>query len=169
MRIHLFIHVLSQDVHTAVLTVFLLSCLSLQSGCQTFRPENQSSPPHQAQFMDAWKTYLHCRSSDTPDEIRFDVYQLKDLANKLSSPYQPPRVLPSRIRSLFTPLPSRLAVDPGEMVVACALHGAQVAESAGRSDLSRELFSSVMPDHNAADSEKDGSDKGARERKPVLD
>ena len=106
--------------------------------------------------MDAWKTYLHCRSSDNPDEIRFDVYQLKHLANTLISSYQAPRVLPSRIRSLFAPLPSRLAVDPREMVIACALHGGQVAESAGRADLSRELFSSVIRDQKTVEFDKDG-------------
>ena len=145
-------------------TVLLLACLWLESGCQMFASQTQSSPAHQAQFMDAWKTYLHCRSSDKPDEIRFDVYQLKDLANTLMSTNQPPKVLPSRIRSLFAPLPSRLAVDPREMVVGCALHGAHVAESAGRPDLSRELFTSVISDYQPVQ-----SDRNAAQLRPLLD
>ena len=44
----------------AVVTYLVLSCLCLQSSC-----------------------HLHCRSSDNPDEIRFDVYLLKHLANTL--------------------------------------------------------------------------------------
>jgi len=137
----------------AVVSFIMVLCLWLQSGCQMFPLERQPSPLAHVQFMDAWKTYLHCRSSDKPDEIRFDVYQLKHLVNKLISSYQAPRVLPSRIRSLFAPLPSRLSVDPREMVVACALHGGQAAESAGRPDLSRELFSSVIADQKTADFE----------------
>lgn len=44
----------------AVVTDLMLSCLCLQSSC-----------------------HLHCRSSDNPNEIRFDVYLLKHLANTL--------------------------------------------------------------------------------------
>jgi hypothetical protein len=161
-----FLSAFAQHVRTVTVVVaaWLILCLSFQSGCQMFSPQRQVSAHHQEQFMDAWKTYLHCRASDQPDEIRSDVYQLKDLAKKLTSPNQAPRVLPSRIRSLFAPLPSRLAADPREMVVACALHGGQVAESAGRSDVSRELFNSVVPNYNTAESGMD-----TREPKPLLD
>jgi hypothetical protein len=153
-----------QRALTVGMTVLLIWWLWLQSGCQMFASEKQFSPLQQAHFMDAWKTYLHCRASDKPDDIRFDVYQLKELANKLSATNQAPGVLPSRIRSLFAPLPSRLAVEPREMVVACALHGGQVAESAGRLDLSRELFNSVVPDYKTAESAPT-----AREPAPLLD
>ena len=129
---------------TAVVTFLLISSMWLESGCHMFRLEREDLSVYHAQFMDAWKTYLHCRSSDKPDEIRFDMYQLKHLANKFNPQHQAPAVLPSQIRSLFAPLPSRLAVDPREMVVACAIHGGQVAEAAGQPDLSRELFTSVI-------------------------
>lgn len=96
-----------------------------------------------AQFMEAWRTYSHCRSSLEPDEIRADLRHLTDLAEAETMQHHAPRLLPAAIRSLMATLPSRLAVDPQSMVAACALHGGHVAQWAGRSDLSEELFGSV--------------------------
>lgn len=96
-----------------------------------------------SRFMSAWSTYVHCRSSSEPDEIRADLRQLTDLAEAETMQHHAPRLLPAAIRSLMATLPSRLAVDPQSMVAACALHGGHVAQWAGRSDLSEELFGSV--------------------------
>lgn len=96
-----------------------------------------------SRFISAWSTYAHCRSSSEPDEIRADLRQLTDLAEAEAMQHHAPRLLPAAIRSLMATLPSRLAVDPQSMVAACALHGGHVAQWAGRSDLSEELFGSV--------------------------
>jgi hypothetical protein len=47
------------------------------------------------------------------------------------------------MRSLVAMLPSRVAVDPHAMTVACALHGDHIAQSAGRPELAVDLSSTV--------------------------
>ena len=103
------------------------------------------------EFMDAWKTYTHCRSSSEPDEIRADLQQLTQLAQAETMHNNAPRLLPAAVRSLIATLPSRLAVDPQSMVAACALHGGHVAQYAGRPDVSEELFNAVAgAEHESA-------------------
>lgn len=104
------------------------------SGCHGGPFESPAPPLGDAQFMDAWKTYLHCRSSTEPDEIRSDLHQLEGVAQALSTQEEPSALLPAAIQSLIAAPPSRLAVDPNAMVIACAQRGALVAQSAGRSE-----------------------------------
>ncbi|MGA6826149.1 hypothetical protein ACO9S2_00925 [Nitrospira sp. NS4] len=94
--------------------------------------------------MAAWKTYLHCRSSREPDEIHSDLHRLKRVAHAVITQDQAFVLLPAAVRSLIAALPSRLAVDPEAMVVACALHGNHVAQAAGQPELSMELFTTVV-------------------------
>lgn len=96
-----------------------------------------------SRFMSAWRTYVHCRSSTEPDEIRADLQQLTQLAQAETMQNHAPRRLPAAVRSLIAALPSRLAVAPQSMVAACALHGGHVAQSAGQPDFSEELLNRV--------------------------
>lgn len=96
------------------------------------------------QFMHAWETYLHCRSSSEPDEIRTDLQQLSVMARAVTRQNRPSVILPAAIRALVTKPPSRLAVDPHAMMVACALHGDEAAQFAGRPELAVELFTVVL-------------------------
>lgn len=90
--------------------------------------------------MKAWETYRHCRSSAEPDEVRGDLQQLNRFAHAVTAQNQPSVLVPAAFRSRLDALPSRLAVDPRAMAAACALHGGQVAFSAGQPELSVELF-----------------------------
>lgn len=95
--------------------------------------------------MDTWKTYLHCRSSLDPEEIRSDLQQLTHVAQAVSRRnHASVRLLPAAVRTLIATLPSRLAVDPHAMSVACALHGGEVAKSAGLPGLSVVLLTAVV-------------------------
>jgi hypothetical protein len=134
-----------------VVGLLLLMSIVPLSGCHISWPFEQPAPPlDNAQFMAAWKTYLHCRSSTEPDEIRADLYRLKHVALTVTVHGQVPDVLPAAIRSLVAALPSRLAVDPDAMAVACARHGGHVAQSAGLTERSVELFPAVVAEQKGA-------------------
>lgn len=121
----------------------LMSVLWL-GGCQTPWPLEKWPPLlDNAQFMETWNTYLHCRSSTEPGEIQADLQQLDHVAHAVAKQNQPSDFLPAAIRSRMDALPSRLAVDPTSMVVDCALHGGDVAQSEGQQKLSDDLFTAA--------------------------
>ncbi len=129
----------------AVGLVFLMSLAGL-GGCHMSGPfDRPASSLDNAQFMEAWKTYLHCRSSVELEEIQADLQQLNRVAHAVSMRnHASIRVLPASVRTLIAMLPSRLAVDPQAMSAACALHGGHVAHAAGQPELSVELLTAVV-------------------------
>lgn len=123
--------------------LLLMSLFGL-SGCQGQWFVDASDPViDNTRFMNAWETYRHCSSSSEPDEIWTDLQELRRLAQAVMLQTQPSAHLPAAIRSWMDALPSRLAVDPNAMTAACALHGARIAQFAGRSELSVELFTAA--------------------------
>jgi hypothetical protein len=100
--------------------------------------------------MNLWKTYTHCRSSSDPDEIRIDVQRLDRAAHAVKLKSQSSIVLPAAMQHLISELPSRLAVDPKAMAMACALYGGQVARAVGRPRLAMNLFNAVLAEHAEA-------------------
>lgn len=129
----------------AVRLVFFISIVGV-SGCQIWSPFGRpASLLDSAKFMDTWKTYLHCRSSVEPEEIRSDLHRLNRVAQAVSMPnHATVLLLPASVRALISTLPSRLAVDPHAMSVACALHGSEVARAAGQPGLSVALLTAVV-------------------------
>ena len=114
-------------------------------GCQsTWSFDRQTAAIDNVQFMHLWKTYTHCRSSSDPAEIRSDAHQIDQAAHAVKLKSQPSVVLPAAMQGLISELPSRLAVDPQAMALACALYGGQVARSVGRPRLAVELFNVVL-------------------------
>ncbi len=97
-----------------------------------------------SQFMEGWATYLHCRSSEEPDDIRSDVQQLTRIAYAVATQSRQSDFLPVSMRALVMTPPIRLAVDPHAMMVACAQHGGEMAQRVGRPELAVELFSVVL-------------------------
>lgn len=127
---------------------FALGPLLLMSvmlgGCHSWPSEEPAPVFDNARFMATWEIYRHCRASTKPDEIQADLEQLHDAVYAVMDQAQPPSLLPAAIRSLMTTLPSRLAVDPFAMTVACALHGSEVAQTAGLHEVARDLLMRVM-------------------------
>lgn len=127
-----------------------VGCLFLTSligvlGCQGSWPVAESTPfPSNSQFMEGWTTYLHCRLSQEPDDIRRDLEELSRMAYTVAMQSRPPGFLPASMRGFVMNPPSRLAVDPQAMMVACARHGGEVAHVVGRPELAVELFTVVL-------------------------
>ena len=146
-----------------VVGVLMLMLITGLSGCNLSLPFERPIPSlDNVQFMDAWKTYLHCRSSTVPDEIRSDLHWLKRVEQKITVPDQVSALLPDAIRSLMTALPSRLAVDPKAMVVACELHDGHVAQSAGQAELTVESVTLVVTAQKGAASTHHAGEAGRR-------
>ena len=97
--------------------------------------------------METWNTYLHCRASAEPDEIRADLQRLNIVSSRHAESlhnHSSILLLPVAMRSLVaTPL-SRVAVDPHAMAAACGLHGGHVAQAAGQPLVSEELLTDVV-------------------------
>ena len=111
----------------------LLLSLAGLSACQSSSLFNLSDPlPGNTDFANAWETYRHCNGSSEPEEIRADLHELVRFALAVNAQNQPPVHLPAVIRPWMEALPSRLAVDPNAMAVACAQRGARMAALAGR-------------------------------------
>ncbi len=129
----------------AVGLVFLMSLAGL-GGCHMSGPFGRpASSLDNAQFMDTWKTYLHCRASVELADIRSDLQELNRVAQAVSMPnHASVLLLPAAVRTVIATLPSRLAVDPHAMSVACALHGGDVAQAAGKPGLSVALLTAVV-------------------------
>jgi hypothetical protein len=132
-----------QGLTQCVIPLLLATLFSL-SGCHGPWFVDASDPPiDNTRFMHAWEAYRHCSSSSGPDEIWTDLQELRSIAQVVMLQTQPSAHLPAAIRSWMDALPSRLAVDPKAMTTACALHGARIAQFAGRSELSVKLFSAA--------------------------
>lgn len=126
---------------TAIGFLCLMSILGL-SGCHISWP---FAPPasliDNARFMEMWKTYQHCRASADLGEIWADFQQLNYAASQVAiEQNQDSTWLPVPIRSLMSSLPSRLAVDPYAMTMACVQHGNQAAQIAAASERQREVL-----------------------------
>lgn len=124
--------------------LFITSIAGL-SGCHNPWPfAGPTAYLDNAQFMHAWETYLHCRSTSEPEEIRTDLRRLSVVAQRVTTQNRLSPVLPEAIRMLVTKPPSRLAVDPHDMMAACALHGGEVAQVVDQPELAVELLTLVV-------------------------
>lgn len=124
--------------------LFLLMVLGL-GGCQPIWSfDRPTAAMDHVKFMHLWKTYSQCRSSSDPDEIRLAAQQLDRAAHAVKLKNQPSSLLPAAMQHLISEPPSRLAVDPQAMALACALYGGQVARVVGRPQLAVELFNVVL-------------------------
>jgi|GEM_PF-560256 len=130
--------------------LFLVMAVGL-GGCQaTWSLDRPTAVIDNVPFMNLWKTYTHCRSSSDPDEIRMAAQQLDRAAHAVKLKSQSSIVLPAAMQHLISELPSRLAVEPKAMAMACALYGGQVARAVGRPGLAADLFNAVLAKHTEA-------------------
>jgi hypothetical protein len=109
-----------------------------------------------------WKTYEHCRLSDDAGEILSDVEKLKYMAHLVQIRRQASSMPSAAMRPFLSPLPSRLAVDPDAMTQACALHGSEVARTAGDTYAERQLLLAAATVENAKQSGSDSSTRANR-------
>jgi hypothetical protein len=127
----------------ALLRLCLLSMVML-GGCQGFTLSADTTVLSDVTFGDLWSAYSHCQSSADADEMRQDLLRLSRSVHNMSEAMNSSSFLPQGVQRLIEEPPSRLAVDPRVMVIACALHAGQAAKADGRPHMAAELFGFVL-------------------------
>jgi len=122
------------------LVLFGLSVLTL-TGCQT---QNHVKDGEGSSFSALWRTYSHCTSGGTFEQLRRDAQILRTAANHSHSLDGFVIPLPVKIERLVSAPSARLAVDVKAMAASCSLRAGQTAAQAGQVDIARSLFESVL-------------------------
>jgi hypothetical protein len=125
-----------------------LGCLMLIlgfNGCQSVKVSQRDSAPH-ASFMETWRVYHHCMSTEDLESLMVDTLLLKQAVGRM----QQDEVLRlfSPIQSLMSPAPVRLSADPRAMTASCILRAADTALGKGWKDLAATLYESIMKDYS---------------------
>lgn len=119
-----------------------LILLTAISGCDTSRPPIRPTLSDIDRFLDIWGTYTHCHQSEDLDEMRVDAQRLSRAADTMTHTADP--ILPESIEPVPSEPAVRLSVDPSAMAAACALRTGQVAQGAGRRNIAREMFLTII-------------------------
>lgn len=127
-----------------ILTPVLLVLTIGLSGCHAaWSFDKPTTSGDTAQFMTLWRTFSHCRSSSDPEEMRTDAERLDREVQAITLNTHASMRLPAILADLVSELPSRLAIDPKAMLVACTLYAGQAAQALGQRQLAAELFTSI--------------------------
>jgi hypothetical protein len=123
---------------------FCLVLLFTLGGCRGLTLLTDTTVLSDERFGQLWRVYSHCQSSIETDEMREDMQQLSQALDRMSVTTSRHSFLPQTVQRLIEEPPSRLAVDPGAMAVACALRAGVTAQTEGRTELAAELFGFVL-------------------------
>ncbi|WP_155970489.1 hypothetical protein [Nitrospira japonica] len=124
----------------AFLILLGLSVLTL-TGCQT---QNHVKDGEGTSFSALWKTYSHCNTGDTLDQMSHDAQILRTAASHSRSLDGFVIPLPIKIERLVSAPSARLAVDVKAMAASCSLRAGQAAAQVGHIEMARSLFESVL-------------------------
>ena len=123
---------------------FCLVLLFTLGGCRSLTLFTDTTVLSDEHFGQLWRVYSHCQSSIETDEMRVDMQHLSRALHRMSETTSRHSFLPQSVQRLIEEPPSRLAVDPGAMTVACALRAGVAAQMEGRTQLAAELFDFVL-------------------------
>lgn len=125
---------------------FTLLILPALAACQ-IGPGTSLRSHEQLTFMDLWKVYEHCRSTDDPERMMLDAVALHHAVHGRDAQIVPPVLSP--IRKLIDPIPIRLSVDPRAMAVDCTLRAADAVVAKGWTDLAIQMYTAMIPAYQA--------------------
>jgi hypothetical protein len=95
----------------------------------------------QPEFMELWRLYTHCRTSDDALSVVRDAVELSQAAE--TAPTRLPALL-KPMEQYVTPAPNRLAADPRAMAAACTLVAGDAAARMGWNDLAMALYRDLL-------------------------
>lgn len=122
------------------------------TGC-TSGHSTQVSESRNSGFMSLWNTYADCKSTSDLGQAVSDLEQLRSAHRQGPMAYEGFVLpLPTRLERLVSNPASRVAVDVGAMVSACALHAGELALDQGDIDIARDFFVSVITLHKEENS-----------------
>ncbi len=115
-------------------------------GCQNVKVAQQETTTAQPSFMETWRVYSHCSSTENLEALMVDTLLLKRATNRM----QQDEILGlfSPLQSFVSPSPVRLAADPRAMTASCTLKTAETAVGNGWNDLAITLYQSIIKDYS---------------------
>jgi len=129
----------------SVLALCILVIVGL-IGCRNVKVAQPETTTTQPSFMETWRVYTHCSSTENLESLMVDTLLLKRATNRM----QQDEILGlfSPIQSFVSPSPVRLAADPRAMTASCTLKTAETAAGNGWNDLAITLYQSVIKDYS---------------------
>lgn len=132
--------------------LFCVGVMVFATGCSSGL-STQVSESRNNGFMSLWNTYADCKSTSDLGQAVSDLEQLRSAHGQGPVAYEGFVLpLPTRLERLVSNPASRVAVDVGAMVSACALHAGELALDQGDIDIARDFFVSVITLHQEDDS-----------------
>lgn len=130
----------------ASVSTLCIAMLVWLTACQSVKVSQQESRTAQPSFMETWRIYNHCASTEDLEPLMVDTLLLKRATNRM----QQDEVLGlfSPLQSLISPSPVRLAADPRAMTASCTLKTAEAAAGNGWNDLAITLYQSIIKDYS---------------------
>ncbi len=125
---------------------FIGLCMVVMVGCQSAQKASHGGLDN-AKFMDLWNVYHHCQSLTDVDLIKADSALLSAAQNHPVQASNFVLPLPGKLDRFISGPSVRLAVDVNAMAAACTLRTGQLAFEAGRLDLAKEMFHTVVRNH----------------------
>lgn len=131
---------MKRTVHAVCVIVFAVGL----TNCQSIKVPQQDSHSAQPSFMETWRVYNHCTTTEDFEALMVDTLLLKHAINRMQ--HDEVLALFSPMQSLISPSPVRLAADPRAMTAACTMRTAETALANGWNDLSITLYQSIVKD-----------------------
>lgn len=124
--------------------VVFLAALITGCGAVGLAGSDSTHPLDNGHFMDLWKTYSQCQTTNDLQTLQDESTQLSHAAysDRAASGFVLP--LPEKIERLVVRPQTRLAVDLKAMALACTLRAGQIAQQVGRNDVAQEMYKSIL-------------------------
>ena len=123
--------------------LILVSILVSVAGFQTGQPVEASTVDN-GSFMSLWSSYSHCQATTDIDQLREDALTLTNAANRSVTQEGFVLPLPGKLEQFVSTPAARFAVDVKAMAAACSLRAGSAALEAGKLDIAKDLFQTIL-------------------------
>ena len=125
------------------LRLLLVSILVSVAGFQTGQPV-QAAAIDNGSFMSLWSSYSHCQATTDINQLREDALTLTNAANRSLTQEGFVLPLPGQLEKFVSTPAARFAVDVKAMAAACSLRAGSAALEAGKLDIAKDLFQTIL-------------------------
>ena len=123
--------------------LILVSILVSMAGFQTGQPV-QAATVDNGSFMSLWSSYSHCQATTDIDQLREAALTLTNAANRSVTQEGFVLPLPGKLEQFVSTPAARFAVDVKAMAAACSLRAGSAALEAGKLDIAKDLFQTIL-------------------------
>ena len=123
--------------------LIVVSILVSVAWFQTSQPV-QAAAIENGSFMSLWRTYSHCQATSEIGQLREDALTLTNAANRSVTHEGFVLPLPGKLEQFVSTPAARFAVDVKAMAAACSLRAGSAALEAGKLDIAKDLFQTIL-------------------------